>query len=73
MSVDAEDPIEHEKKERTRTQAWSEQHNVQVCHKLLLVGVEQALPSYDVPRQADADNFQDGLKDEEDQVWKGRV
>lgn len=47
------------------TQTGGEEHHVQVCDKLLGVGVEEALLGDNVAGQADTDDLQDGLEDEE--------
>lgn len=50
------------------TQTWCEERDVEIGEKLLLVGVELTESCNDVARQADADDFEDGLKDEEAEV-----
>jgi len=44
------------------TQAGCEQRNIQVRHKLLLIGIEHALSSNYVPWETDADDFHNCLK-----------
>lgn len=52
------------------TQTWREEHHIQIRHKLLLLRIEHALSCDDIARHADADDLQDGLEDEENEVAK---
>lgn len=53
------------------TQTGREQRDVQISHKLLLVGVEHALARDNITRQTDADDLHDGLEDQHDQMAQG--
>lgn len=55
------------------TQAWREQHHIQVGQKLLLFGVKVAETRDDVSRQTDTDYFEDGLKDQEAKMPQRRM
>jgi len=51
-----------------RTQAWREEHHVQVCQELLLIGIEVAKTSNNIARQAHTDDLKHGLEDQQTQM-----
>lgn len=56
-----------------RTEAWCEQHDIEIGGELLHFGVEHALSGHNVAWEADAYNLHHGFKDQEDQVVEGWV
>jgi hypothetical protein len=51
--------------ERVHTEAWGEQSHIEVCHQLLRIGIEHALPGGNITREADADDLQHSFEDKQ--------
>lgn len=54
-----------------RTEAWCEQHDIEIGGELLHLGVEHALSGHDVAWEADAYDLHYGFKDQKYQVVEG--